>query len=417
MTQKAGTSRAYRGPARRPAPRPSRLRSTPYGEGAGRWFRRLRLVAPCTCSRLDQLHALSGAAFACSDNANSLGAPCGNMVLWPALLTQGVAGLGQPHPGPATRDDVPFGGPAQQVTTQVCRCNPSSSTKVPGKWRGQTCLTRRPAPGAPGTWSIRVGASQQWVRRMLQLQTVSLAAQGPTTVPAASMNNAQPLPRTRASLSTRWHRQRPRRAPARQCAVFWTPVLTSMRPDGPGVDQHALGIIVRPDGTHQVTYNGQPLYLFIRDAYIGGLYRDPEHQRAGLTPSGERSTPSRSPGRLVPSRPLTGRRQRRSPATALPRPADPMQAVATTPSAKTAPQSPKPRLEVTTIEPPLRSRLDRGDLQPRLRGLGRGLCRRGRRDRLHRIRREREAPVRRPACLRRTGPARLHQPPGATGWG
>jgi predicted lipoprotein with Yx(FWY)xxD motif len=40
---------------------------------------------------------------------------------------------------------------------------------------------------------------------------------------------------------------------------------------GPGVDQHALGTIVRPDGTHQVTYNGKPMYLFLADAYIGGI--------------------------------------------------------------------------------------------------------------------------------------------------
>ena len=54
------------------------------------------------------------------------------------------------------------------------------------------------------------------------------------------------------------------------CAVYWPPLLTSDRPvAGPGVDQHALGFILRPDGTHQVTYHGQPLYLFNKDAYIG----------------------------------------------------------------------------------------------------------------------------------------------------
>ena len=55
-------------------------------------------------------------------------------------------------------------------------------------------------------------------------------------------------------------------------AVYWPPVLTSMRPEaGPGVDQHAIGIAVRPDGSQQVTYHGQPLYLFFGDAYIPGL--------------------------------------------------------------------------------------------------------------------------------------------------
>ena len=55
-------------------------------------------------------------------------------------------------------------------------------------------------------------------------------------------------------------------------AVPWPPVLTSGRPEaGTGVDQHGLGIIVRPDGTHQVTYNDQPLYLFYNDAYVPGV--------------------------------------------------------------------------------------------------------------------------------------------------
>ena len=54
-----------------------------------------------------------------------------------------------------------------------------------------------------------------------------------------------------------------------QCALKWPPVLTSGRPQaGPSVDQHALGTIVRPDGTHQVTYHGHPLYLYKGDAYI-----------------------------------------------------------------------------------------------------------------------------------------------------
>ncbi len=55
-------------------------------------------------------------------------------------------------------------------------------------------------------------------------------------------------------------------------AANWQPVLTSGRAQaGPGVDQHAVGIIVRPDGTHQVTYNGKPLYLNFGDAYLAGV--------------------------------------------------------------------------------------------------------------------------------------------------
>jgi predicted lipoprotein with Yx(FWY)xxD motif len=55
------------------------------------------------------------------------------------------------------------------------------------------------------------------------------------------------------------------------CDIIWPPLLTMGSPvAGSGVDQNDLGIIVRPDGTHQVTFQGHPLYLFIRDARLPG---------------------------------------------------------------------------------------------------------------------------------------------------
>ena len=67
----------------------------------------------------DQLHALSGAGFACSDNINVLNMPC-DSDLWPALLTEGdpIAGPGV-NPrllGTVTRTDLPGLSPVQQVT-------------------------------------------------------------------------------------------------------------------------------------------------------------------------------------------------------------------------------------------------------------------------------------------------------------
>src|ERR1700722_14291131 len=84
--------------------------TTSYGrvlvEGSGEY-------AGCSLYVLtsDQLHALNGAPFACSDNTNALGTPC-DSDLWPALLTKGapIAGPGV-NPrllGTVTRTDFDF---------------------------------------------------------------------------------------------------------------------------------------------------------------------------------------------------------------------------------------------------------------------------------------------------------------------
>src|ERR1035441_997205 len=92
--------------------------STPYGRvlvvGSGAY-------AGCSLYVLtsDQLHALTSAPFACSDNPNPTGAPC-DTVLWPGLVTNAgpIAGQGV-NPtllGTVTRTDVPGMSSVQQVT-------------------------------------------------------------------------------------------------------------------------------------------------------------------------------------------------------------------------------------------------------------------------------------------------------------
>ncbi|MGX7826498.1 COG4315 family predicted lipoprotein [Actinokineospora sp. 24-640] len=51
------------------------------------------------------------------------------------------------------------------------------------------------------------------------------------------------------------------------CAKTWTPLLTvtGMPVALPGIDPRALGVLVRPDKTKQITLAGRPLYLHVGD--------------------------------------------------------------------------------------------------------------------------------------------------------
>jgi predicted lipoprotein with Yx(FWY)xxD motif len=47
------------------------------------------------------------------------------------------------------------------------------------------------------------------------------------------------------------------------CAIAWPPLLTSGLPGyATGAGRQAIGVLIRSDGTRQVTYGGRPLYMF-----------------------------------------------------------------------------------------------------------------------------------------------------------
>jgi predicted lipoprotein with Yx(FWY)xxD motif len=227
----------------------------------------------------DPRDAQSGAVFACPATAIDAlgGATCAND-LWPALLTDGapIAGRGVNRKllGTVTRTDVVSGQSVQQVTYAGQPLYFFFQDEEPGETDGANLFDNVVSP--TGTWYLvepsrglpAPGTAQ------LQLETFDGGTAQQKTWLAVSMNDHfrvfpdQPFPVYTFSKDS-GHKS----ACTGQCALDWPPVLTSGKPEAIGyaVDRHALGAIVRPDGTHQVTYEGKPLYLFKGDAYIGTL--------------------------------------------------------------------------------------------------------------------------------------------------
>ena len=139
--------------------------STPYGRvlviGSGAY-------AGCSLYVLtsDQLHALSGAQFACSDNVNVIGSAC-DTVLWPALLTNGapIAGPGVNRTllGTVTRTDLPGLSSVRQVTYAGLPLYRFFLDEVPGETEGVNLFDPVTSPG--GTWLLvhPSRGRQRWV--------------------------------------------------------------------------------------------------------------------------------------------------------------------------------------------------------------------------------------------------------------
>jgi predicted lipoprotein with Yx(FWY)xxD motif len=141
----------------------------------------------------DQLHALSGAAFACRDNANVLGQHC-DTVLWPALLTNGapIAGPGVNRRllGTVTRTDLLGTPSAQQVTYAGQPLYRFFLDEVPGETEGANL--DNPVTSPAGIWYLvdpRRGNPAPG-QAQLQLETAPVGGTGPEqTVLAATMNS------------------------------------------------------------------------------------------------------------------------------------------------------------------------------------------------------------------------------------
>jgi predicted lipoprotein with Yx(FWY)xxD motif len=237
----------------------------------------------------DELHTLTSgkAPFACTDATdNAFKASC-DTVLWPALLTDGapIAGPGVNSTllGTVTRTEVLPGTSVRQVTYGglplyrfIFDDAPGQTTGAnlfdpvtlpPGVWYLVGPSRGRPAPGqaliVQETAPVYQGGKPTGISATVLAASESTGLSGEV---AAGGNSDGPVSVPVYTFSLDKGHQSACRG---MCAMDWSPVLTSRSPEaGTGVDLHQLGMIARPDGTHQVTFDGHPLYMFRQDASL-----------------------------------------------------------------------------------------------------------------------------------------------------
>jgi predicted lipoprotein with Yx(FWY)xxD motif len=83
------------------------------------------------------------------------------------------------------------------------------------------------------------------------------------------------------------------------CAAAWPPIRATGQPTaGTGVKASLLGTSPRTDGDPQVTYNGHPVYLFVKDQKPGDTTGEEVTAFGGewdaVTPAGNAAEPSAS---------------------------------------------------------------------------------------------------------------------------
>ncbi len=66
------------------------------------------------------------------------------------------------------------------------------------------------------------------------------------------------------------------------CVTYWPPLTASAQPTAAGQLPGKLGLITRPDGKMQVTYNDLPLYTFLGDKKSGDATGDGLNENGGI---------------------------------------------------------------------------------------------------------------------------------------
>ena len=99
----------------------------------------------------------------------------------------------------------------------------------------------------------------------------STAAPGPATVRVASTGLGKVLVDSQGHTLYLFNKDTGTRSSCTgACATAWPPLVATGKPTvGTGVNASLVGTTTRSDGTTQVTYNGHPLYRFIKDTAPG----------------------------------------------------------------------------------------------------------------------------------------------------
>ena len=99
----------------------------------------------------------------------------------------------------------------------------------------------------------------------------STAAPGPATVRVASTGLGKVLVDSQGHTLYLFKKDTGTRSTCTgACATAWPPLVATGKPTvGTGVNASLVGTTTRSDGTTQVTYNGHPLYRFIKDTAPG----------------------------------------------------------------------------------------------------------------------------------------------------
>ena len=208
--------------------------------------------------------------FACSNNDPG---SCPT-IIWPALLTNGAPiagpGINPQLLGTVTRTDILANTPVQQVTYAGFPVYQFFLNHAPGETHGANLFD--PFTNLPGVWYLLSpgrGLPDPGVAT-LSHETVSVSPPGNSAVVLAALLDqglgGQLFPVYSFSADSD-HES----ACLGRCAVIWPPVLTTERAQASDdVTSTLIGTVERPDGSHQVSYAGHPLYLFIRDAALPG---------------------------------------------------------------------------------------------------------------------------------------------------